>query len=596
MTKLFLFLALACLVVAPMAEEIMLSRDAETGLTIVADNLRDRSNASLTLQCNIRSFFVEEVENEYGRFTKVEVPGWVSANKVGEADIPVLNKIVEVPFGGAVHAQVVSNDRAESACEEYGIYSAIYPAQESVRKDQVATFAYNEEAYKESYSRADIVTVEEIGIMRGARLVLLTVAPIQYNAADQMLTVNNNVEIELTVDDVDWTTTEINKEQYASSYFYAASESILTAESLKVTPRADANYLMIADPMFKSSAKLAEFVAWKKQLGFNVKLVYTDATGATNDALQAYIKAQYKEFKPTFALLIGDHGQIPGWYKQFYTDLYYFTVDGTDYIPDIMYGRFSANNEAELIPQIEKTMAYEKRQFADPAYLNRFALVAGWDANWAKKRGYPQIRYAIREYFKAPEYVAAEHGVNVFLSAGSQQNVNTIFNLVNSGVGFYNYTAHGDKTMFYDPKFTNDTVDKLTNKNMYPVVLGNCCLTGSYQIDTCFGEKWLRAKDKGAVCFIGGSSYTYWDEDLWFGVGACTITSAINNGEAPAKAETGDGAYEAAVNGMYNRCNDAVIYAGNLAVQATNSSRKEYYWKVYHLFGDPSVKPAWAHK
>ncbi len=34
-----------------------------------------------------------------------------------------------------------------------------------------------------------------------------------------------------------------------------------------------------------------------------------------------------------------------------------------------------------------------------------------------------------------------------------------------------------------------------------------------------------------------------------------------------------------------------IVYAGNLAVSASTSSRKKYYWETYNLVGDPSVIP-----
>ena len=34
-----------------------------------------------------------------------------------------------------------------------------------------------------------------------------------------------------------------------------------------------------------------------------------------------------------------------------------------------------------------------------------------------------------------------------------------------------------------------------------------------------------------------------------------------------------------------------INYAGNLAVSASTSSRKKYYWETYNLIGDPSVIP-----
>jgi hypothetical protein len=32
------------------------------------------------------------------------------------------------------------------------------------------------------------------------------------------------------------------------------------------------------------------------------------------------------------------------------------------------------------------------------------------------------------------------------------------------------------------------------------------------------------------------------------------------------------------------------MVAGNLAVEESSSGRKQYYWEVYHLMGDPSLK------
>jgi hypothetical protein len=34
-----------------------------------------------------------------------------------------------------------------------------------------------------------------------------------------------------------------------------------------------------------------------------------------------------------------------------------------------------------------------------------------------------------------------------------------------------------------------------------------------------------------------------------------------------------------------------MIVAGNLGVEASSSTRKTYYWEIYHLMGDPSFTP-----
>ena len=69
------------------------------------------------------------------------------------------------------------------------------------------------------------------------------------------------------------------------------------------------------------------------------------------------------------------------------------------------------------------------------------------------------------------------------------------------------------------------------------------------------------------------------------------------NGSAPAYDATKLGAYDA----MFHTHGEAytkwgttpgeTIYAGNLAVSQSGSSRTNYYWEVYHIMGDPSVMP-----
>ena len=86
-------------------------------------------------------------------------------------------------------------------------------------------------------------------------------------------------------------------------------------------------------------------------------------------------------------LIVGDHGQIPAWSPQasptgHITDLTYVRLEGSDFLPEMYYGRFSANNTSELQPQIDKTLYYEKYEMEDPSYLANQILIAGMDNNF----------------------------------------------------------------------------------------------------------------------------------------------------------------------------------------------------------------------
>ena len=74
------------------------------------------------------------------------------------------------------------------------------------------------------------------------------------------------------------------------------------------------------------------------------------------------------------------------------SDLYYCEYDGgSDYFPEVYYGRFSANNINELRPQIDKTIEYEKYLFPDDSFLNNVIMIAGVDPSFAPIHGNGQI-------------------------------------------------------------------------------------------------------------------------------------------------------------------------------------------------------------
>jgi hypothetical protein len=116
------------------------------------------------------------------------------------------------------------------------------------------------------------------------------------------------------------------------------------------------------------------------------------------------------------------------------TDLYYASVDG-DYFPEMYYGRFSATNVAQLQAQIDKTLYYEKYEFADPSYLNKTTLIAGADGTWNPRVGQPTIHYATQNYWNAA------HGfTDVYTYLTSPYT--GCYSPERIAVSFINFTAH----------------------------------------------------------------------------------------------------------------------------------------------------------
>ncbi|MBF0407467.1 MAG: hypothetical protein HQM10_08935 [Candidatus Riflebacteria bacterium] len=580
------------------AEQIDFPEAKSNGIGIVSEKMSDQSNLTIRMNCGIDKLYYYDAETPKGPFTVIYSPEFYFGGAYGAPQLPVIQKLIQIPFGADFKVEVKGYDSKVYNLADHGIKTQIFPRQPSAPKDgSEVPFVYEKSAYiSKGFNGQQLASIEESGVMRHTRLALLTIAPIKYDAVENKIMVYNNIEFEIVMTGADMEKTKSNFETYWSPAFAWLDSMITVPQALQFNKRnVTQSYVIVSDPAFKN--EIAPFAEWKTQKGFKVHVVYTDQFGtgaAIQNGLKTYIHNMYNNPTsdmpaPSYVLFVGDHENIPAFKGQtgtHITDLYYAAVTASDTLPDILTGRFSAQNAAQLIPQIEKTMEYEKAQFADPSFLDDVVLIAGWDSGWAKSHGWPHINYATKYY------INQENGfknVSTFLSAGSYQNQTAIVAAVAKGVSYVNYTAHGSSTSWADPSFTISNIEKLGNKGKYPFVVGNCCLTNKFEVATCFGEAWLRTKDAGAIGYVGGSNNTYWDEDFWWGVGVHAIVKPNEQGIPPAKESTGPGAFDVLFEGT-GTTNAGFMTAGNLAVEASSSTRKKYYWEVYHLMGDPALK------
>ena len=541
-----------------------------------------------------------DVNTPEGTFSQLNVPGYTHTGKIGAPKLPAIRKIIAVPFGAEIKITSLNYKSTEYVLDNYGINYPVMPAQPPIPKSADPSsieFKYNPQVYLEnSYSDKNIVRVEDIGIMRGMRLFTLIVEPIQYNPVSGIIKVFNNIDVRVDFIGADLIETNLRRARTYSPYFESAYQNYvfnyIPISSREDLTRYPIKYVIISDPMFE--AQLEPFIDWKIQKGFEVIVGYTDdpAVGGTTTSIKNYIQTLWdaatpESPAPSFILFVGDVAQIPAWNGStggHITDLNYVKMEGGDYLPEIYYGRFSANNETELQPQIDKTLEYERYEMPDPSFLGEVVMIAGMDTYHGSTWGNGQINYGTENYFNAA------HGIlsHTYLYPNSGSNSANIIQNVSDGVSYINYTAHGGSTEWCDPEFTIADINGLQNQSKYPLAVGNCCLTNKFEVTTCFGEAWLRAENKGAIGYIGGTNSTYWDEDYWWGVGAGTVTAN------PTYAGTGPGAYD----GMFHDHGEpfsewyttsyAVIMAGNLAVVQGGGS-SNYYWEIYSIMGDPSL-------
>ncbi|MBO4655030.1 MAG: T9SS type A sorting domain-containing protein [Bacteroidales bacterium] len=564
-------------------------------------------NIKMSFHFDVHDLQFQNVKTEQGLYCQLSYADMTPSLKTGEPELPVLVSLLEIPLCENMVVNVVNSTYETYDLSELGINHPVMPAQPRHPKSEDGPFPFviNEATYaSNNFYGMPLTQSKKEGILRNINIGKLSIAPFEYNPVSGQLRVCTQLDVEISFVNPNIPKTMEIKTKYGNGLFDGQHCGVInpmrTPGFRDEINNAPIKYLIVAHSMFRNNEQLADFISWKKRIGYLVEIAYTDDSnvGTTTTSIKNFIKSKYTNATaenpaPTFVLLIGDVAQIPAFSNQtnedHITDLYYATWTSGDNIPDCYYGRFSAQNINQLTPQIEKTLMYEQYTMPDPSYLDDAVLVAGTDGNgFSPTHANGQINYI------ADNYINTANGytnVHTHLYNCSSQAA-TIRNEIGAGVGFANYTAHCSAEGWADPAFQNSHVNSMSNNNKYGIMIGNCCESGRFE-ETCFGETLLRAPNKGAVIYIGASNSTYWNEDYYWAVGVRNSISSTT--------PTYDASHLGTFDRIFHTHNEAhsqwytttggLVMAGNLAVESSSSDDKLYYWEIYHVFGDPSLKP-----
>ncbi len=570
--------------------------------------IQENSYQKVRMTFETPSLQTENVKIGGGEYTRLNLEGYGHSQTVGSPQLPVFTGMLEIPLCDSIIVNVVGGDYVEMGSAELGVERPVVPVQPSYAKSYGGDrpFVKDEGVYgTDGFYALPLAAAEKAGVMRDVNLAGIRFSPISYNPVSGRFRIYKTVEVEVTYRNADIPGTLEMKARYGSPLFPVAENAVLnpmghTRDEFSGAP---IKYLIIANSMFANNESLNQFINWKKRLGYIVEVAYTSDpnVGTTTTSIKNYILTHYNNATaenpaPTFLLLIGDVAQLPPYscntQNSHVSDLYYATWTDGDNIPDCYYGRFSAQNVSQLQPQIEKTLIYEQYTMEDPSYLGNSVLIAGTDSYYGQTHGDGQVNYAYNNYVNtnstANNYTTVyKHNYNCSGQAA------TIRSEVGAGAGWTNYTAHGGETGWSDPAFENSHVSAMNNAGKYGVMIGNCCLTGKFNYSSdCFGETLLRTANKGAVIYVGASEVSYWDEDYYWAVGvrsSCTASPTYNASNLGAYDRIFHTHGESA--GNWTSTIGALVQSGNMSVQSSSSDIKLYYWEIYHIFGDPSIRP-----
>ncbi len=559
--------------------------------------LLSQDSDALHYRVDLDALHTREVMTPRGAFTRLSLPGLHRSQEVGAPELPMINRLVEIPYGAGASVEILSAQTREIDLAQLGLDSPLYPAQPSMPKSADPAnwpFVHHPDAYRAEPVARELVRVEPLGRLRGVGLGRVEISPVAWYPSEKRLVVTESLEFRVTFSGGDIFREAELKALTRSTFFDPVYDQVDGYRGLHDSypdrVRDLVTMVVVSPPEFEY--QLADFVDWKTERGFLTILAVTGTpdVGTTKEQIRDYIHGLYNDATPeqpapSFVLFVGDTGNMPTWNEGGnVTDRPYCDVEG-DLVPDIFYGRFSATNPTQLQNMLDKTLMYDQYAMPDPSYLHEVVMIAGMDSGHGSTWGNGQINYGTTYYFNADHDIYS----HTYLYPESGSHASDIVQNVSDGVSYINYTAHGSSTSWSDPYFGQNDINNLQNYGKYCLAVGNCCTTSDYSVGECFAETWLRAQEKGAIGYIGGSDSTYWDEDYWWGVGSGQIVSN------PTYETHGLGAYDGVFHDhgeamtQWYVTNDALIFSGNIAVMEAGSGMIGYYWTIYNLMGDPSL-------
>ncbi|MFZ5564474.1 MAG: C25 family cysteine peptidase [Thermodesulfobacteriota bacterium] len=606
----------------------------------------DSNPSRLVVDIQIPGIYMTEVSHQGVRYHDISIPGGGHATNVGKPSLPTLGRYVALPRGAKASVKVV--DARFKEMTGYNVAPAQDPLPES-GSGVARVFKKDATAYgQRGFSPARIVELESPVTIRGCRTALLRVFPVQFNPAEQTIRVYSHVTVQVSFEGGDrrfvekrWrskSTTPVFENLFLNNPVELDTEAGAETGSGSVMSRSATDeqsfFLIISPPELVSAAnKLAN---WKRAQGVSTEVRTTDQAGSTTAEIKAFIQEAYDTWPvpPDYVLLMGDVEFIPtnrgdgcG------TDLYYATVDGTDFFPDLSIGRLSVDTLDQALKRVDDIIGYELSPPTQESFYQNAAIVAYFqdsDFNGTADRRFVQSAEDMAIFFSDPAYLDAydvdriyytdsratplrwnddnwNFGTTGVLSGAPGEDMPAyllrsgglawdgdaadISAAVNNGRFLVAYRGHGQTTRWDSVTYTTADVSALANADLLPVVFSVTCLSGKFDMESsginipCFSESWERNPDGGAVGILAASetSYSGYNDHFFWG-----WMEALWPEEFPAQDPPSGTPFDPPALEMGPMLNYGKYYGATKYSEGDDTLQLEF--ELFHWFGDPTMR------
>jgi len=453
------------------------------------------------LQLNPPAPQLVDLDYQGQTYQQIKSEGLESVAPVGTPDLPAAAFILEIPATSDISYTLDYQSTILKDVDLLPAQEVTDPLPEELVKNEV--LFGNAEFYP-----PEIVKISDPAVMRGHRLVQVSVTPYQYNPVTRELRVLTNLQLDFQFTGENPVNQVTRVLPPAPSFEKILQAQVINYSAMNAASR-DYDPDLGTEPILyicntAGHPYLNNLLEWKRQRGHHVYLADQGDMNLTSySSVRSYIQNAYDNWAdpPVYVVLVGDpnscdFGDVAtdeGWGGHYDHD--YGCLDGNDILADVFVGRMSVNNITQLQNVVYKQLRYEQDPYmGNTAWFTKAHLVAD-DSQSGMSLVFlsENLKYML-ETTTIPNVTTCYHYQGC-------DEVNSISNAVNNGVLYLNYRGYWGMS-----DWTNSDADALDNYFMLPFVVTITCGTGDFDSDG-LSEGFYRTgtvgSGGGAVAAIG---------------------------------------------------------------------------------------------
>ncbi len=437
---------------------------------------------SITLRINLHDFNKSNVIIDQNKYSRLRIPGQAFTHEKGKPELPYLSQSIIIPdnLQAEVNVSVL-----ELTTKTLNIVPSKGVIMRDTNPDDVA-YTFSDIYDQDIFYPHNMVEVGDPYILRDFRGQTLRIFPFRYNPVTRQLDIIGTMELEITYTAINANNIKNRKRvEYQPEFGQIYSNHFLNfAPNSYPTRNSRGRMIVIYYDDFQEQA--ATFQEWKILKGIPTEKYSVSEIGDRAAEIKGFISEQYDlDDGLVYVQFIGDHDQVPSFIVNGGgSDPTYSMLEGDDYYPDILVGRFSGETAAQVATQVERSVYYEQSLSTDAEWLRRATGIASSEGDDPSDIDHMD---AIRDNLLNYGY---EHVDRTYAPHATS---NDVYRALNSGRSFINYAGHGSSHRWTTTGFSSTDINQLTNDNKLPFIISVACVNGNFTSTTCFAETWLRA-------------------------------------------------------------------------------------------------------